>query len=557
MPNTEKPMVVVKSSAGNVYLLHEIEAVIPAQVKSRPKVLNRCKRPRRRNLYGVDQYTRLRLKQLKTLRAFHLSIFGRRFSYLGDDRSEVIFQVAKGLAEAGFSREQTAEMVQNTVFWQERESEGKVEDIDRMLDKIDFSVDFAPEKSKKRRKRTKQKARRSEDQINRLRTISRLLNRWGFPSENIQRALMSLNSQLLGGTLNPIDIRSAIEAASDRDSDSDELFGPPIQTTSLPMHWLWYPYLPMYGLTVLAGVPGLGKSMLIALLIGIVTSGGRWPLSEELCQPALVLLLSAEDSFSRVTLARLEKAGFDIKNLEIMYSPRALTEERMGKLEDYIRDKRPALVVVDTLSHFMGGERDMHRQNEVGEFLGRLNDVAEDTGAAIVGIAHLNKQTGDDPLRRIVGSVGFGATVRSAIFLGTDPSDPQRLALGHGKASASPKGPTIVFERYGGGRHDVPKLVATDTIDADHVEICTPQKREPGRPSTQSEAARTHIMKELGKEPKPWSEVWQSADNWNIASEPTFNAVRAELAREGMIVQVGKGPKAKWKLAPGTNDQLS
>ncbi|MEY8118442.1 AAA family ATPase [Falsihalocynthiibacter sp. BN13B15] len=370
-------------------------------------------------------------------------------------------------------------------------------------------------------------------------------------------AISSLNQIACDEPLEESEIKAIARSSGRYSEPVEELFGPPKQRFALQMEWLWYPYLPKYGLTILAGDPGRGKSMLIALLISIVTTGGKWPLSDERSAPGKVLLLSAEDSFARVTLARLEKTGFNIDNLDIMHSPLALIEDRLQALEDYVYDKKPAMVVIDTFSHFMGGARDMHRQNEVGEFLGRLNDAAEATGTCILGLGHLNKQTNEHPLNRIVGSIGFAATVRSALFLGVDPADPERLALGHGKASASPEGPTIVFEKYGGGRDDVPKLVATGEIDADVFEICAPKKREPGRPATQSAEAREHILKTLSDKPMSWLDVWLSAQYRTSASEPTVNAVRAELAKEGLIVQVGKGPNSKWKLTHVENDDSS
>lgn len=557
MPNTDQPRVMVSTDSANVYQLKEITSQLPSSPKTQKRKRNLRAEAWKQDFYGVDELTRLRLRQRNTLPPFDLQISGRYFRYPGDDRSEIVFQVAKGLAEAGFPREQIAEIVQNTVFWLDRESEGKVEDIDRLLDKIYETEDFQPRQPRKRRALSKRRRHFDPERLQKLASLTQLLARWGADPVAIEKTLKTVNKQVFDGLLRPGEISEAIETSKRKQAHSDELFGPPDSKEPLQMEWLWYPYLPKYGVTILAGDPGRGKSMLIAYLTGIVTSGGRWPISGENCPPGRVCLLTAEDSFARVTLARLAKTGTNVDNLDTMKNPRKLTDERMAALEDYIYSVKPALVVVDTLAYFMGGGRDMHRQNEVGEFLGRLNEIAEATGTCILGLGHLNKQTNDNPLFRIVGSIGFVATVRSALFLGVDPADPDRLALGHGKASASLLGPTIAFERYGGGRDDVPKLVPMSEINADYIEICTPKKREPGRPASQSEAARDHILKFLEKEAKPWSEIRQSLDNWNIASEATFNAVRAEMAKEGLIVQVGKGPKAKWQLAPGKIDESS
>jgi hypothetical protein len=342
----------------------------------------------------------------------------------------------------------------------------------------------------------------------------------------------------------------ALTASSAKYVENDgELFGPPTQTEALPMEWLWYPYIPRYGLTIIAGDPGQGKSMLVALLIGIITSGRALPLTGDRASGKRVLVLSAEDNWARDTLHRLLKAGAVISNIHVMHKFRALTDERLDAMGDEIKRWKPDLVIIDTLSAYMGGGRDMHRQNEVGEFLARLTEMAESTGAAIIGLAHLNKQSGESPLYRIVGSIGFVASIRSALFLGSDPQNRERLALAHGKANASEKGKTIIFEKEGGGRDAVLLLKAVGFSDADEVDVCEVQRRPVGRPGTESEDARQFILDFLSNRPMQWARVLHAAKNRNVASEGTLNVVRAELSKSALIIQVGKGPSAKWQLA--------
>lgn len=118
----------------------------------------------------------------------------------------------------------------------------------------------------------------------------------------------------------------------------------------------------------------------------------------------------------------------------------------------------------------------MHRQNEVGEFMALLTEMAEATGSAIVGLAHLNKTSTENPLYRIVGSIGFAASIRSALFFGADPNDPTRVALAHGKSNQSELGRTIIFEKVGGGRDDVPLLKPVGFSDADHFDVAVSRR---------------------------------------------------------------------------------
>src|SRR5262249_44560800 len=66
--------------------------------------------------------------------------------------------------------------------------------------------------------------------------------------------------------------------------------------------------------------------------------------------------------------------------------------------------------------------------------------LAEESGAAIVVVAHLNKGQSNDPLQRLGGSVGLAAAARSVVLLGRDPDDPQgtsgsRRVLAHAKSN--------------------------------------------------------------------------------------------------------------------------
>lgn len=288
-------------------------------------------------------------------------------------------------------------------------------------------------------------------------------------------------------------------------SDDEKLFGPPRETKSLPMEYLWYPYIPYHAVTLLAGDPGRGKSLLIALIVAIVTSGRKWPFSEEKARGLRVLVLSAEDNWARVTLPRFEKAGADIRNIHVMYKFRGLTNDRLDELEKEIESWEPDLVIIDTIAAYMA-DRDMHRQNEVGEFIARLSEMAEAYHSAFLILGHLNKQSSLPPLYRIVGSIGFSASIRSALFLGTDPKDQNRLALAHGKRNGSEKGRTVIFQLQGGGRHDVPLMQAVELSDATEDDILQTAKAPPGRPDAQSQEAEAFVLEFLGED-KAYNDV--------------------------------------------------
>ena len=60
--------------------------------------------------------------------------------------------------------------------------------------------------------------------------------------------------------------------------------------TIRPIDWLWEGYLPRGMLTLLAGLPGCGKSTLTLAIAGTVTSAGRWPDGAPMRTPGSVLI---------------------------------------------------------------------------------------------------------------------------------------------------------------------------------------------------------------------------------------------------------------------------
>jgi hypothetical protein len=119
--------------------------------------------------------------------------------------------------------------------------------------------------------------------------------------DTILEMMKAANERVCDEPLNDKELRSITSSSGRYVEPKDELFGPIHETKPLPMEWVWYPYIPRYGVTILAGDPGKGKSLLTSLLIGVVSSGACWPLSNEKCLGRRVLILSAEDNWQRVT----------------------------------------------------------------------------------------------------------------------------------------------------------------------------------------------------------------------------------------------------------------
>jgi hypothetical protein len=102
-------------------------------------------------------------------------------------------------------------------------------------------------------------------------------------------------------------------------------------------------------------------------------------------------------------------------------------------LEQVIREKKAALVVIDPLSAFFDTGIQTNNDASVRQALAPLSEVAQRTGAAILLIRHLNKDTSKVALYRGGGSIGIIGAARSAMVVAHDPDDPKRRILAHTK----------------------------------------------------------------------------------------------------------------------------
>jgi hypothetical protein len=206
-----------------------------------------------------------------------------------------------------------------------------------------------------------------------------------------------------------------------------------------PLEWLWPGRVPLGKLTLLSGDPALGKSLLTLDMAARVSAGQPWPDAPRTPTAAgSVVLLSAEDDAADTICPRLEAAGADLSRVVEVRAVRTREDGRgrapslatdLPALERAIADVGDVrLVVIDPLSAYLG-ETDSHRNAEVRALLAPLQALAECSGAAIVAVSHLNKNSGVSAMYRTMGSLAFVAAARTAWAVQRDPEDDGRVLL--------------------------------------------------------------------------------------------------------------------------------
>src|SRR5215212_9582261 len=309
------------------------------------------------------------------------------------------------------------------------------------------------------------------------------------------------------------------------------------------VEWLWPGRLPLGKLTVLDGDPGLGKSAMSLDVAARVSAGLELPDGQQ-CEPAGVVLLSAEDGLADTVKPRLDAAGADTQKVVALSTvPDGKTErslsipEDLPALERAIRRVEASLVVVDPIMAFLSGNTDSHKDQDVRRALAPLAKLAERTGAAILIVRHLNKASGGNTLYRGGGSIGILGAARSGLVVAEDPEDAERRILAQNKQNLCKPAASLVFtlETAPNGAARV-LWCGQSELNASQILRAPPDEEEK---SALSEA-KEFLLDELKDSPMAAKQVKKNAWAGDI-SERTLKRAKGDL-----VVKSTKEADGSW-----------
>ena len=208
-----------------------------------------------------------------------------------------------------------------------------------------------------------------------------------------------------------------------------------------PLSPLWPGILYRRKVALLAGEPGLGKSLFSCDVAARISCANNWPGGEAaVIDPAPVILISGEDDAEDTIIPRLTAAGGDLSKIHIISD---VVESRDGELSALSIDAHmkkiharmiqcgAALLVFDPVSAFMA-DRDSHKDTSVRALLNKIRQFAVEGNYAVLLISHFNKpgERISSAVHRVMGSLGFVAAARSVYAFVRDPQDSdKRLVL--------------------------------------------------------------------------------------------------------------------------------
>ena len=333
------------------------------------------------------------------------------------------------------------------------------------------------------------------------------------------------------------------------------------------VNWLWPGYLARGKLHVIDGDPGLGKSTLTTDLAARVTTGKPWPDGQAGCPTGGVVLLSAEDGLADTIRPRLDAAGADLDRVVALTGVRYLDPgagevlERMpalpgdiGRIRYTVERVGAALVVIDPLMAYLGGDVNSYRDQDVRRALAPLSTMAEATGAAVILVRHLTKGGGSNALYRGGGSIGIIGAARIGYTVGRDPDDEQRVIVAGTKANITTMPASLAYRLTEAPEHGCARVewetapVSYTAMDLLSAATETPDER--GERRDAAEWLRCYLTDEGGS--AAVADIVKAAKIEGISDRTlrrTRWAIGATASRSGFPA------RSVWEINPGQSGQ--
>jgi hypothetical protein len=223
-----------------------------------------------------------------------------------------------------------------------------------------------------------------------------------------------------------------------------------------PVDWLFTRRFARGMLSAVAGDPGEGKSTIARAMATMITTGQApafWGM--QLDGPRDVIWLTKEESLMYSVVPTLKAMGADLDRVHAlsidldedgrMPPDFVFNDWGIQQLRELVEATEAAMIVMDPLVAFFDAKTDIHRQNETRHTLARLIIMAEQTGCVPVGIVHQSKAKNSNALLNILGSVDFGAAIRTGFLVGHDPDDRDKKAFVQTKSNLGPFADPIGF----------------------------------------------------------------------------------------------------------------
>ena len=205
--------------------------------------------------------------------------------------------------------------------------------------------------------------------------------------------------------------------------------------TPVAVDWIWDGRIARGKITIIAGLPDVGKSQIGAYIAARITKGEHWPNGARAAQGDVVILAS-EDGIKDTWVPRLMAAGADLAHVHFI----KMVIDKHGKRRSFnlqedlevLGEKlnalqRPQLLIIDPITSYLG-KVDAHRTPDVRAVMDPISDFAERCGIGVFAVTHPPKSQ-VTAMNAFTGSMAFVAGARIAFIVVPEPETERRLML--------------------------------------------------------------------------------------------------------------------------------
>jgi hypothetical protein len=332
---------------------------------------------------------------------------------------------------------------------------------------------------------------------------------------------------------------------------------------SKPVEWLWQDRVPLSALTMFAGDPEVGKSLVTIHLAAAVSTGKSLPFDDRTLPSRSVLILSAEDDPARTIAPRRMAAGADRENVYLIGSVRredgsedlVNLRQDLGEIERRAREvANVGLIIIDPVTAYLGGVDD-HRNAEIRAVLAPMMTLAEDLGIAVVLVSHLIKGgDGRKARHRVQGSIGYVASCRANFLFAIDPHDPtgnRRLMLANG-CNLAPDALTLAYNiKDDGSGARIEWESETVSITADVALRCEAKQKDEQVDPKREKQIDKWLAETLADGPIPAHEVIELGEGQGYSEQ---QLKRAKERIGACSEKLGFGAGWVWSLPSAEDD---
>lgn len=209
--------------------------------------------------------------------------------------------------------------------------------------------------------------------------------------------------------------------------------------------WLWPGHIPKGKIVLIDGDPATGKSTLALDIAAHVTTGTIWPDGSAGCEPANVLLLTAEDGLADTVSPRIRAAQGDASKMfalsEVFKDGKEIAitlTDALPQIAQAVREQHIGLIIVDVLMSFLGSDTNSYKDQDIrAQVMAPLKRLCEETGCTVIALRHLNKGPGA-AIYRGGGSIGIVGAARAAFLVAKDPENEERRLFAPVKFNLGP-----------------------------------------------------------------------------------------------------------------------